>query len=57
VAEVAGRTVAALQDIAREVPQARTVREAVDAVMREDRRAYVGIFVIALAVLGALLDG
>ena len=56
IADVAGRTVATLQEIAHDVPKAQTLREVVDAVMREDRRAYVGVFVIAIAVLGLLLD-
>ena len=55
ITEAFHRTVDAARDITLELPGARTPREAADIVLRDDRKMYVGIILLALAAVTLLV--
>lgn len=51
LAELFHKTIEALRDITLELPGARTPQDAADIVLREDRKLYIGIILVSLAVV------
>ena len=55
LAEAAYKTVSVLKDVSIELQTASTLQEASDVLLRDDRKMYVGIALILLAVILLLL--
>ena len=51
LAELFHKTIEALRDITLELPDARTPQDAADIVLKEDRKLYIGIILVTLAVV------
>lgn len=54
--QVFHETIEAFRDITLELPSARTPQDAADIVLRDDRKLYVGVALLALAALAVLVS-
>lgn len=55
MASLFGRTIDVLREITMDLPRARTIKEAADVCLREDRKMYVGIALVALAAMAIIV--